>query len=256
MDKNIVFIPWIKDESRATRSLPYKYSISSWKQWCKKNDCELVIMDEPICPVNEMKITWQRYYVLDILENSGIDYNQVLMVDADTIIHPDTPNFFEMTDGKFTAVHNEGCYDWICRSIENYHKHLFSDIEIPFGLNEYINTGFLIFNKSHKQFINKFLEFYNKNADKINQIQETFKVGTCQSVIQYLLKIENVDLNLLPYEYNMCDLPTKEILDEQLTMTKVGWIYHYNAIPNNHDASLTMYWMKKTYEHLYGKLSD
>ena len=253
MSKNVVFIPWIKDESRATRSLPYKYSIASWRKWCKKNDCDLVIMDEPICPVSEMKITWQRYHVLDILENSNIDYNQVLMVDADTIIHPDTPNFFNMTDNKFTAVHNEGCYDWICRSVENYNKHLFPG-EIPFGLDEYINTGFLIFNKSHKKFINNFLDFYDKNSEMINNIQETFHVGTCQSVIQYLLKIENVDLKLLPYEYNMCDLVRKEILDEQLTMTKVGWIYHYNAIPNNHDASLTMHWMKKTYEHLYGEL--
>ena len=54
----------------------------------------------------------------------------------------------------------------------------------------------------------------------------------------------------------MCDLPRKELLDEQLTMTNVGWVYHYCAIPNNHDANLTMYWMKKTYEHLYGKLDD
>ena len=76
MSKNIVFIPWIKDESRATRSLPYKYSISSWKQWCKKNDCELVIMDEPICPVNEMKITWQRYYALELLEKNKIEYKK------------------------------------------------------------------------------------------------------------------------------------------------------------------------------------
>ena len=79
MSKNIVFIPWIKDESRPTRSLPYRYSIASWKKWCKKNDCELVIMDKLLCPIDEMKITWQRYYVLEILENSGIDYDQVLM---------------------------------------------------------------------------------------------------------------------------------------------------------------------------------
>jgi len=48
----------------------------------------------------------------------------------------------------------------------------------------------------------------------------------------------------------------KEVLDEDLTMTKVGWIYQYNAIPNNGDASLTYYWMKKTYEHFYGELND
>ena len=32
-----------------------------------------------------MKITWQRYYLFDILEANSIEYDQVLMVDADTI---------------------------------------------------------------------------------------------------------------------------------------------------------------------------
>jgi len=118
MKKNIVFIPFVKDDSRATRSLPYKYSIASWRKWCDKNDCDLVIMDEPICPISEMKITWQRWYVLDILENSGIDYDQVLMVDADTIIHPDTPNFFELTEGKLCGCEFDGSWDWVLRSVE------------------------------------------------------------------------------------------------------------------------------------------
>ena len=39
--------------------------------------------------------------------------NQVLIVDADTIIHPDTPNFFNETDGKFGVVVNNGCYEWV-----------------------------------------------------------------------------------------------------------------------------------------------
>ena len=246
MSKNIVVITVMPGEVDTSYQ---QYCFNTWKWWCKKNEIELLILDEPLSDTSFMKPTWQRWYVFDILDSNGIDYNQVALVDVDTMVRWDTPNFFEMTDGKFTAVHNEGSYDWICRSIENYHKHLFSDMEVPFGLNEYINTGFLIFNKSHKKFINDFLGFYNENSERINQIQETFKVGTCQAVIQYLLKIKNVELNLLPYEYNMCDLPRKELLDEQLTMTNVGWVYHYCAIPNNHDANLTMYWMKKTYEH-------
>ena len=62
-----------------------------------------------------MKITWQRYYVFDILEANDIDYNQILMVDADTIVHPDCPNFFELTDSKYCGVMNDGCYEWVTR---------------------------------------------------------------------------------------------------------------------------------------------
>ena len=45
-----------------------------------------------------------------------------------------------------------------------------------------------------------------------------------------------------------------EILDEQLTFTKVlKGIYQFNAIPNNVNAEKTMYWMQKTYNHLYNE---
>ena len=71
-----------------------------------------------------------------------------------------------------------------------------------------------------------------------------------------MLHTNNVDITLLPYEYNMNDMHRKGVLDEDLTMTKTGWIYQYNAIPNNKNYEAATYWMQKTYEHLYGKLND
>ena len=76
------------------RNESYDLSVKSWKHWCDKNDVDLFVWDDLVFPIERMKITWQRYYLFDILESNEIDYNQVLMVDADTIIHPDTPNFF------------------------------------------------------------------------------------------------------------------------------------------------------------------
>ena len=64
---------------------------------------------------------------------------------------------------------------------------------------------------------------------------------------------ESMDFKLLPYEFNMVDLARKELLGEDLLFTKCGWIYQYNAIPNNKDNQLTNYYMKKTYEHFYGE---
>jgi len=57
-------------------------------------------------------------------------------------------------------------------------------------------------------------------------------------------------------KYNMIDLNRKELLTEDLLFTKVGWIYQYNAIPNNTDNQWTNHFMKKTYEHFYGELND
>ena len=50
--KNVVFIPNINLGDN--RSNPYKYSIASWKKWCEKNNCDLVVFDEPICNVEDM----------------------------------------------------------------------------------------------------------------------------------------------------------------------------------------------------------
>ena len=104
--KDVVFIPNI--DLGNGRSDKYSYCINSWKSWCDKNGCELLMWEDLLLPVEQMKITWQRYYVFDILDANDIDYNQVLLVDADTIIHPDCPNFFNETDGKYAAVMNDG----------------------------------------------------------------------------------------------------------------------------------------------------
>ena len=92
--------------------------------------------------------------------------------------------------------------------------------------------------------------------EKLQQIEQTFHNGTEQTPLNFMLHTNNIDITLLPYEYNMNDMHRKGVLDEDLTMTKTGWIYQYNAIPNNKDYEAATYWMQKTYEHLYGKLND
>ena len=133
MKKNIVFMMNIKmgnstlkgDRWLGNRSDPYIYSVKSWQKWCDNNNADLFVIDELILPNQEMAIPWQKFYIFDMLEANDIDYDQIMYVDADTIVHPNCPNVFEMTDGKYTFVHNEGSYDWILRSMENYSKYFF-----------------------------------------------------------------------------------------------------------------------------------
>ena len=252
--KNVVFIMNIKlDDSSGRytpeRSLPYKYSINSWKHWCKKNNAELFVLEDLLLPKEEMAICWQRYYLFDILDANEIKYDQILMVDSDTIIHPNCPNFFEMTDHKYTGVHNEGSYDWILRSIENYSKHIFNGREIDWW--KYINGGFQIVNSKHRNIFNALVQLYNENKDNLITMQNTFHTGTDQTPMNFMLQMNDIDIKLLPYEFNMTDMPRKEILDNELTMTNVGWIYHFNCIPDNEQSKATYYWMQKTYEELY-----
>ena len=249
---NVVFIPNI--DLGDGRANSYYYSIDSWKQWCNKNNCELLVLDELLYPVDYMKITWQRYYLFDILESNHVKYDQILMVDADTIVHPECPNFFEMSEGKLCGAYFDGSWDWVLRSIENYSKYAFENYMMPWW--KYFDCGFVLVNKNHKQFFNDIVSYYFTNQDTLIQLQETFHTGTDQTPVNMLTHKHNIDLKLLPYEFNMSDMARKEILGDDLLFTKIGWIYQYNAIPNNKDNQLTNHFMKKTYEHFYGELNE
>lgn len=254
MAKNVVFIPNI--DLGNGRSNPYHYSIKSWKKWCEINDVELVEWTEPITDVSKFKITLQRYWVHDILEHNGIDYDQVLIVDADTIIHPNCPNFFNETDGKFGVVVNNGCYEWTTRSIKNWGDALFQD-QPKVKPWEYFNGGFQITNKSHIPFYKEVQKYYWDNIDTINMWNDRIKAGTDQTIINYLRQLHDIDTTYMSESYNLQDLFRKNLLhipnhswfEDELRFIEAGWVYHFNAIPKNpRDVS---YWMERTYKHLY-----
>jgi len=244
MSKNVVFIVNLTETKKYGRNQPYQLSVDSWKLWCDKNDCELFVLTERIYPEDYMNANWHKLFVFQLLESNDIDYDQVLIVDADTMVHLDAPNIFDITDRKFCVVHNYGSYDWVCRSIENYKKHLFPDVDVP--LFEYFNSGVIICNKEHKEFYEKIIKFYLDNRDNIVKLQETYQVGTDQPILNFFVQKENVDRKYLPYEWNMQDLNRTELLNDDLVFAKIGWIYHFNGIPDD----LRNYMMDKTWREI------
>ena len=100
MNKNIIFIiNIIKDER--SKNQGYDYSLKSWKHYSKKIGADIFVLDEPLFDFSYMKHQWDKMYILYILDENEVEYNQVLYVDADTIIHPNAPNIFEITENKF-----------------------------------------------------------------------------------------------------------------------------------------------------------
>lgn len=254
--KNVIFIPAVISDKgeKKLRNTPliskiFNYSIKSWKHFANKHNCEVVVLDQPIMDTNITSMAWQRYYALDILENSGISYDQVLIVDADTIVHPDCPNFFEMTNNKYTGVHDGVVYEWVMRSVECYSKLLFNDYKL--NIWNYINGGFQIFNESHKDHLNNFKQYYIENRDRIFQVESTVKLGTDQTPMNFFLQTNNVDTTILPYEFNMMGLNLMEGLTDDLVFTKYGWVYHFNGIPDTSYGNKVEYYMSKTYNKLY-----
>lgn len=243
---NIVFIIDIKKDGKTKKE--YQYSIDSWKHFCGKYKHQLLVLDEPVVDMEYMGVIWQRYFLFDILDHNEIKYDQILIVDADTIIHPDAPDIFELTDHKYTLVHDDGDFDWILRSMENYKEHLFQD-QPMFNCFEYYNSGFQVVNKQHREFFNTMRSFYESNAEMIQWCQKSYGVGTDQTPLNYLLRKENIEVKTLSYKFNMSCMFAKEIVNEQLQHTEAGYVMHFNGLPDK-DISVP-YWMEKTYKYFY-----
>lgn len=268
--KNIVFIPYIKRQKsfgQAGHTKPrwdtgYDYGIASWKNWCKKNNYEVVVMDELMIPEEHMLITWQRWNALEILENNNIEYNQVLIVDADTIIHPECPDFFKLTNNLFTSQLNDGCYEWVNRSIKSHSK-MFFNKDYCLKAYEFFQTGFVIVNKNHKDFFKRVFDFYWKNKENIIKSYDIIRAGSDIGFINCLRKEFDVELNVLPREYSIMDLDTKRLLyydsskhwweDSLENLTNSGWIYQFCSMPSNSMGRDRKYWMERTYKHLYNE---
>ena len=267
MKKNVVLIPWIEREEavnssgigRADRTKGYKYGVDSWKQWCEKHDVEFFLMDTLLVPESEMVITWQRWYVLEILENNGIDYDQVLLVDADSVIHPDCPNFFEETNHEFSSAFCNGDYEWVNRAINGYSK-MFFDKEFCIPSYEFFQTGFVVVNKIHKEFFDNVYDFYDTNRKRIIKSYDILLTGSDIAMMNCLRKEFDIELNLLPRQFGMMDMIRKNLFyhhpncwwkDDLTNLYNSGWVYQFNAIPPSDIGRDRTYWMKRIYEELY-----
>lgn len=251
MNKNIIFlINIIHDKNFQgggnTQHGVFEYSLKSWQYYANKHDCEIFVLDQPLFDIEYMKPNWFKMYILDILESNEIDYDQVLYVDYDTIVTPDAPNIFELTENKFTAVRNFGDMDWVCRSMENYSKFIFDGFMFPYY--SYFNSGVMVFNKKHKSLFTKLQKFYEENRDKLIWMQNTWCVGNDQPIFNFFVNKEIPDdYKVLNYEWNMQDMMRFEVLNENMLHTKYGYISHYNA----GTPPSSQYWIDKTYKYLY-----
>ena len=96
MKKNVVFMTCM---DKAPDTLDYKeWCFKTWQYWCDKHNVELIVLDQELRDKTIMKPTWQRWHVFDILDENSVEYDQVALVDVDTMIKWDAPNFFEQTN--------------------------------------------------------------------------------------------------------------------------------------------------------------
>lgn len=240
--KNVLFFTSLKANDPNLDA--YKeWSLLTWRYYAKKHNLELFILEEPLTDTEIMRPTWQRWYVYDLLEASGItDIGRIAMIDIDTMVRWDTPNIFDIAGDYYAGVIDDLSIEWIWNSIQGY-KHFFPDVQLDWF--NYINNGILVLPSNGKEFCDKVKSFYDKNQSELRDLQHrTLKKGTDQTPINYLARQHFGDnIKLLPKTYNMTHMYKTEAFIDGIFI-KCSYIWHYNGIPREQRNGL----MKQTWD--------
>ena len=214
MKQNIVFWTGIKNKNLSTKYGGFEwmdYSKQSWQYWCDKNNVKLVTFEEPYSDINIHRANWQKaIHCWDILDSHGIDANKIFLVDASSIVKWDAPNIFDQVDDRLVAWNDLDNLKWVHDSIEGYKEFFGFELDN----SKYVNSGVIIFNKTHRKLFETFKDFYYDNYEKFIILQDKeVRKGTEQTPFNYWLQKNNVELNLeLPVTWKLTHLHRKEML--------------------------------------------
>tara|TARA_Y100000004_G_C8952962_1_gene429447 strand:- start:2058 stop:2885 length:828 start_codon:yes stop_codon:yes gene_type:complete len=255
--KNVIFWIGIKSQDPLLQEKHggFKYldvGRKSWEYWCKKNDVIFFPYETPsLEDTGAHRPTWQRWFdVFKQIEEAGIEYNKIAVIDGSTIIKWDAPSVFDFVpDGKVGAFRALENLRWITESIEGYEDFMLETNNLSkfeFDYKKYISCGFQIFDKSHKKFLTELKEFYMNNYDAIMDRQAgSVKKGTDQPVLNYFLQIKNVDVYTeLPPPFLLTHLNRfdwfghnwqLEGADKTPFFIKYGYIWFYSGFPQRGD---------------------
>jgi len=249
MKKHVLFWIGVKstDQHLQDKHGGFKYldiSKKCWELWCKKNDVIFFEYNTTSDPDTVgHKVTWQRWFDLfPLLEQAGINYDKICMIDGSTLVRADTPNFFELVDDGLTAFRSLENLNWVYEGVSGY-KEFFNDYD--FDIAKYVTCGFQIFGKEHKTFLEDLKEFYYKNYKDIMELQNNVvKRGTDQPVYNYLLQINNIKVNTnLPKSYMITHLQRFDWFsynwqlqkDNTPFFLKYGYAWMFSGFPNRGD---------------------
>ena len=247
MKKNVVVITAVGYPEKISYA---RYCFYVWNWWCRKNNVRLFILNQNYSNSDRMRPTWMRYHVFDILEKYGFQYDQIAMVDADTMIRWDCPNFFNISERKFCVVRDEKRRLWVRKSIWAFQP-FYPGITLE--PQDYFNAGFMIFNENHRGLFQKMIQFYHSNKSQIREVTRTLRMGTDQSPMNFMVMKLNIKKKYLPEQYNYMHfvnfLYSNPLLIRKYNTSSFiqkGFIWHFIGI----NKSLNDIIMCKTWENI------
>lgn len=204
----------------------YKWCVDSVKSYAEKHGIDhylqtkpmLRIAPDPFMSNRSREATSKHGGFLPIFEKENafdmIDrYDQIAIVDADIFIKPHAPNIFDDLKGTWGGVVERSMplEPWYVEKIRNYSKMQYSTLnDVDWKWNkkgaEFINMGLIVFDckklapylqgQSAKQFLGRY-EF-----KRFIDGQGTWKWSTDQTLLNWWLKKEKIDVTHLDWKWN------------------------------------------------------
>jgi hypothetical protein len=141
----------------------------------------------------------QRWRAAEQLLKASTPGSQVAIVDADTMIRWDTPDFFALAGGSLAAVRDREP-DWIFRSIAAYQP-FFPDI--PLNWWEYFNSGLVVLSAAQVDLLASTIQFYRDNRAELEIVQQQSDVGVDQTLLNFIVRRSGQTVRFMPAPFNL-----------------------------------------------------
>jgi lipopolysaccharide biosynthesis glycosyltransferase len=229
--QDVVFITAIGYPQKMTYG---EFCFKTWEWWCRKNGVRLFIMKENRLTPEVSKPTWLRYSLFSVLEEAKIPCDRAAMVDGDTMVRWDCPNFFELAEDQFCAVRDDRYPQWVRKSIKGY-RHLFPNIDLE--VRDYFNAGFVIVGQRHRPLFRAVLNFYRHHQGYLDNLERRLRRGTDQTPLNYLARKNGWPVKYLPEAYNLLHFVPSRYDHPWLidrfpldSFIRRGYIWHFNGL--------------------------
>lgn len=199
-------------------------SIPLMEQYAKKTESDFYVITDCRNPSNPL---YEKLRIREYLEK----YDQVLCIDADCLVRPDTPNLFELVPSDSLAMYDEGSSIRISE-IENRVASIYR-IALAWGLVSplpsahlhYYNCGVILASKQHKLLFSPPIPEPYPDAK-----------GPCgdQAFVNYMIQRNKPKMWHLPVCFNQ--MPFNMMRDYQ----DQSFIIHYANLGNTQSRYLHM----------------
>jgi len=226
-----------------------KFGQATWRWWCRRHNVEFAALDQPLggAPFAELPPTVQRWLAPEMLLREYGREARIAIVDADTMIRWDAPDFFEPAGDGFAAVRAMS-EAWGQASIRAY-QHLFPETVLTMA--EYFNAGFVALGAGQLKTLRVFTDFALERWEELRAVQISGNFGSDQTPLNFVLRREREPVTWLSPRFNMlqsarsvasvlshkalvCEV-TEEILERAFGVPGVfdfigeGYVWHFTT---------------------------